>query len=316
MVRTPGARSARSSTVPAKPVTPSLEGALHIPGEQPKEEEIDVFGLTHVGKARPVNQDHFLICSLQKTVEIHATSLPDTQMLPRHSQRLAFLGVVADGVGGLSGGEEASRAAVAEITSYVSSSLNCYYAFEPSQEAAFMGALQEGVLQAHRRVTGEAEQRSQRSATTLTLVLAVWPRLYVLQVGDSRCYLLRKDKFYRLTRDQTMAERMIEEGLVDREQAESSRLAHILTSAIGGTDVTPVMTAITSRWGDVILACSDGLTKHVSEDAIQQRLSTMTSAEQVCRQLVDDALDAGGSDNITVLVGYARRGASPRDKRA
>lgn len=294
--------------MPAKSVTPSLEGALHIPGERPREEEIDVFGMTHVGKSRKTNQDHFLICSLQKTVEVHATSLPETDMLPRRSERLAFLGVVADGVGGTFGGEDASRLAVAEMTGYVSSSLNCYYAYDAHQEAAFVGALQEGVLQAHQRVRAEAEGRGQSGATTLTIVLAIWPRIYVLQVGDSRCYLLRKDKFYRLTRDQTLAERMIEEGVISREEAENSRLAHILTSAVGGTDIMPVMTAITSRWGDVLLACSDGLTKHVSEDRLRERLQTMTSAEQVCRQLVDDALDGGGSDNITVLVGYARKG--------
>jgi protein phosphatase len=259
-----------------------------------------------------VNQDHFLICSLQKTVEVHATSLPETDMLPRRSERLAFLGVVADGVGGLAGGEDASRVAVKEITGYVASSLNCYYAHDAGQEAAFMGALQEGVIQAHQRVQEDAEGRGQRGATTMTLVLAIWPRIYVLQVGDSRCYLLRKEKFYRVTRDQTMAERMIAEGLVEREQAENSRLAHILTSAVGGSDIMPVMTAITSRWGDVVMACSDGLTKHVSEDAIQERLKTLTSAEQVCRQLVDDALEGGGSDNITVLVGYARKGAAAK----
>ena len=130
--------------MPAKSVTPSLEGALHIPGERPRDEEIDVFGMTHVGKSRPANQDHFLICSLQKTLEVHATSLPETDMLPSRSERLAFLGVVADGVGGLAGGEEASRLAVKAITGYVASSLHCYYANDASQEAAFMGALQEG----------------------------------------------------------------------------------------------------------------------------------------------------------------------------
>lgn len=293
--------------MPAKSVTPSLEGFLQIPGDSPRTQEIDVFGLTHVGKSRPVNQDHFLICSLHKTVQVHATSLPETKDLPQRSERLAFLGVVADGVGGLAAGEEASRAAVAEVTSYVTSSLNCYYANDPSEEKTFVAALQEGVLSAHRRVQTEAGDRGHRSATTMTMVLAIWPRVYVVQVGDSRCYLLRKDKFYRLTRDQTMAERMVEEGLITREQAETSRMAHILTSAVGGDDIMPVTTAITSRWGDVILACSDGLTKHVAEDAIRARLEAMTSAEDVCRQLVEDALAEGGSDNITVLVGYARR---------
>jgi len=292
--------------MPANPVTPSLEAAIHVPGERPRDEEIDVFGMTHVGKRREQNQDHFLICSLQKTLEVHATSLEDISMFPRRGARLAFLGVVADGVGGQPGGAEAARLAVAEITSYVTSSLHCYYSNDPSQESQFIASLEEGVLKAHRRVRAEAAGRGEHGATTMTLVMAVWPRLYVLQVGDSRCYLLRGDKFYRLTRDQTMAERMVEEGLIKREEAERTRLAHVLTSAVGGNEIMPVMTALSSRRGDVLLACSDGLTAHVAEDRIRDRLEAMTSAEQVCRQLVDDALEGGGSDNITVLVGSTR----------
>lgn len=291
--------------MPANPVTPSLEAAIHVPGERPRDEEIDVFGMTHVGRSRAENQDHFLICSLQKTLEVHATSLEDTSMFPRHGSRLAFLAVVADGVGGLAGGKEAARIAVAEITGYVTSSLHCYYSNDPTQESTFIASLEEGVLQAHRRVQAEAQERGEHGATTMTLIMAVWPRLYVLQVGDSRCYLLRGETFYRLTRDQTMAERLVDEGLIKRAEAEHSRLAHILTSAVGGSEIMPVMTALTSRRGDVVLACSDGLTKHVPDDRIRERLRTMTSAEQVCRDLVDDALEGGGSDNITVLVGAA-----------
>lgn len=292
--------------MPAKSMTQSLEAAVHVSGERPLDEEIDVFGMTHVGKTRAENQDHFLICSLQKTLEVHATSLPDTSVFPQRGERLAFVGVVADGVGGVAGGEEAARVAVGEIAGYVTGSLHCYYTNDPTQEDSFKAALEEGVLSAHRRVQADAEGRGERGATTMTMVMAVWPRLYVLQVGDSRCYLLRGTKFYRLTRDQTLAERLIDEGLVQREEAERSRLAHVLTSAVGGTEIMPVMTALTSRRGDVLLACSDGLTKHVSEDRIRDRLQAMTSAEQVCRELVDDALEAGGSDNITVLVGAAR----------
>jgi protein phosphatase len=296
--------------MPAHSVTPSLGGLVLHPVDGPRAEEIDVFGITHTGKVRPVNQDHFLICSLHKTVQVHATSLPDPSTLPLEGERMAFLAVVADGVGGLADGEEAARAAVTEVSDYIASSLRCYYGQNPEQEATFLASLQEGVLIAHRRVQADSDQRGGKSATTLTLLLAVWPRLFVVQVGDTRCYLLRGDKLYRLTRDQTLAQKMVEAGIVTKEQAAVSRMAHVLTSAVGGSDITPVTTAITSQWGDVMLLCSDGLTKHVNEDAIRDRLRGMTSAEQACRALVDDALAAGGSDNITVLVGRAQRGAT------
>jgi protein phosphatase len=89
--------------------------------------------------------------------------------------------------------------------------------------------------------------------------------------------------------------------------AANPRLAHTLTSSIGGRQTAPVVTRMMSEWGSVGLLCSDGLTRHVSDDRIRERLRTMTSARQVCEDLLRDALDGGGSDNITILVARAVR---------
>jgi protein phosphatase len=85
--------------------------------------------------------------------------------------------------------------------------------------------------------------------------------------------------------------------------ADRSRYAHVLSSAIGGQQATPVVTRLRADWHNVHMVCSDGLTKHVSDEQIRDRLATMTSARQVCEQLLQDALDGGGSDNITIIVG-------------
>jgi protein phosphatase len=77
----------------------------------------------------------------------------------------------------------------------------------------------------------------------------------------------------------------------------------VLASAIGGSQAAPVVTGIDQRWGDVGLLCSDGLTKHVPDARIRERLSTMTSAKLACEALLEDALAGGGSDNITILIG-------------
>jgi protein phosphatase len=77
----------------------------------------------------------------------------------------------------------------------------------------------------------------------------------------------------------------------------------VLSSAIGGTEAAPVVTRITRDWGTVVLLCSDGLTKHVSDERIAERLASLTSSEQACRDLLQDALDDGGTDNITMIIG-------------
>jgi len=140
-------------------------------------------------------------------------------------------------------------------------------------------------------------------ATTLTLYLGVWPRAYLLQVGDSRCYLLHEGELVQITRDQTMAQELIDAGVLARAEASRTRWAHTLSSAIGGRQTAPIVTRLEQQWGNVGLLCSDGLTTHVPDDRIRERLQTMTSARQVCEDLLQDALDAGGSDNITILVG-------------
>jgi protein phosphatase len=97
--------------------------------------------------------------------------------------------------------------------------------------------------------------------------------------------------------------------VLTRAEGQVSGLSNVLTSAIGGQQTVPVVTRLRSEWYIVHLMCSDGLTKHVSDERIAERLGNMTSAKQVCEQLLQDALEGGGTDNITILVGRA----VPRD---
>lgn len=277
------------------------------PDRKPLDEEIDVYGLTHQGKVRTDNQDHFLICALRKQMVVNMTSLPEIDHLMGGPERLAFLAMVADGVGGGAKGAEASRIALEAVTQYVSGSMRCYYAAGSSDDRAFSEALQKGALQCHAELVrrGEESPEHRGMATTLTLFLGVWPRAYLLQVGDSRCYLLRGGELTQITRDQTMAEELVDLGVMTRADASDSRLSHTLSSSIGGRQTAPVVTGFDQNWGNVLLLCSDGLTNHVSDERIRERLRSMTSARQACEDLVQEALEGGGSDNITVIVGRA-----------
>ncbi|MGH7626302.1 MAG: PP2C family protein-serine/threonine phosphatase [Gemmatimonadaceae bacterium] len=272
---------------------------------KPDDQEIDVYGLTHPGKVRQTNEDHFLICSLRKQITVHLTSLPDTEPLTRGPERLAFLAMVADGVGGGAMGEEASRLALEAIMEYVNHCTACFYAADTKDDEVFVNALREAAMASHAHLLQRAETDpdSRGMATTLTLWLGVWPRAYLLQVGDSRCYLLHRGELRQISRDQTMAQELVDLGVLAKDDASRTPWAHTLSSAIGGEQTAPIVTRMDQEWGNVGLLCSDGLTRHVSDERIRERLLAMTSAKQACEALLQDALDGGGRDNITILVG-------------
>jgi serine/threonine protein phosphatase PrpC len=290
-------------------MTQPTGGIAAPPTRKPTDDELDVYGLTHRGKVRTTNQDHFLICSLRKQMLVHLTSLSGLDTMPVLAERLAFLAVVADGVGGSAGGETASRVAVEAVTRYIAESVQCYYSSHGESDDVFLASLQDAAAQCHEDLLelGRDQPDLEGMATTLTLWLGVWPRAYLLQVGDSRCYLLRDGVLTQLSRDQTMAQELVDAGVMARAEASRTRWAHTLSSAIGGRQAAPIVTRLELQWGNVGLLCSDGLTRHVSDDRLRDRLRAMTSARQVCEDLLQDALDDGGTDNITILVGRTKR---------
>lgn len=300
------------------------EGTSATPDRKPRNDELDVFGITHAGLRRPTNQDHFLTAILGRDLTVLQTSLgerlPDLAVIPDlpTEERAAFLAVVADGVGGSSQGEEASRLAVEAVTSYIARSLHAFYTVDPADDTTFRQALEEAARQSHEEILRRASDDTTRSgmATTLTLYFGVWPRAWLLQVGDSRYYLLRDGELTQVSRDQTVAQDLIDSGVLAPGVAERTPWAHVLSSALGGSTNAPTVTYIRNDWSNVHLLCSDGLTKHVTVDRIRERLLTMTSARQVCEDLLQDALDGGGSDNITIVVGRARAADPPANGHA
>jgi protein phosphatase len=204
------------------------------------------------------------------------------------------------------GGEEASRFALHAITAYITRSMHCYYSADPNDDSEFTHVLQEGAMRVHAKLTERSTAGDRAGmATTLTAFLGVWPRAYILQVGDSRYYTLRHGMLHQVSRDQTVAEELIAAGVIRRSDPGHDRWAHVLSSAIGGPEASPVVTAIENDWRHVHLMCSDGLTKHVGDEQIAERLRGMTSSRQACEALLQDALDGGGTDNITIIVGRA-----------
>ena len=279
---------------------------------RPLDTEIDVYGLTHPGRVRSQNQDHFLIASVGQALRVLKTSLPAApalslpELLP--GERTAFLAIVADGVGGSSNGEAASRLAVESVTRAVATRLQDLSRIAANADAV-ADALTAAARDAHEALLRHADEdpATHGMATTMTLWMGMWPHVYVLQVGDSRCYRYRQGELTQVSRDQTIAEELVQQGALSRVQALSTRWVHVLSSAIGGPVTAPAVTRIDNDWASVHLLCSDGLTKHVADDRIRERLAGMTSARDACERLLQDALDAGGTDNITIIIGAPLR---------
>ena len=262
---------------------------------------LDVFGLTDTGKKRSHNEDQFLVARLEKSMTTLFSSLESGANLGGGSEE-GYLFVVADGVGGAAAGELASGATVETLAEQIGTAIGCFYGTDPDAEHEFIEKLEAAMYAAHERVKQEIATKGSRSASTATLVTLMWPRGYIFHVGDSRGYYLRRSVLKQFTRDQTVGEFMVDAGLLTEEAARKGGLDNVLTRAIGGDESTPSIGLVDFQAGDVLMLCSDGLTKHVSDGAIRHTLDTTDTAEASCRALLDMALEGGGSDNITVVV--------------
>jgi protein phosphatase len=270
--------------------------------------KMDCHGTTDIGKVREVNADQFLIADLNKSMRVHKTSLTldDQTQLSGHSQGMLLL--VADGMGGHGSGKQASSIAVNSLMTYVLNSMHWFFRLQQDSDHDFQDDLKAALEHCQSRVRAESDNVPDREdmGTTLTMAYIIWPRLYVVHVGDSRCYLFRKSRLKRISRDHTVAQHLVEEGLL--EDAESSEWSRVLWNVIGGEsdELRPEVYKAELALGDSLLLCTDGLTRHVSDAAIAQLLAAPSSSEETCQRLVDAANEAGGTDNITVIVAHFR----------
>ena len=272
---------------------------------RPTASNIDVFGLSDRGRVRSDNQDQFLIASLHKLLRVHQSSLPPEDITTLISDSRGYILLVADGVAGRPDGQAASGTVVKTIAHHVTHLMDLYRRLDSNNEATFVSELEKSVLKSHDVLVeeGKKEHDGRGGATTLTMVAALWPNAFVIQVGDSRCYRLRDGRLQRMTQDQTLAQALVDQGTLTETEARRSPLHGVLASALGGRDMTPRIHATDCRWDDVVLLCTDGLTRHVTDEEIEAELQSPNTSQESCQRLVQLALERGGADNVTVVIG-------------
>ncbi|HMA42511.1 MAG TPA: protein phosphatase 2C domain-containing protein, partial [Gemmatimonadales bacterium] len=209
--------------------------AITIEDRRPVSADVDVFGLTDRGQVRKENQDQFLIASLHKLLRVHQSSLAADDVSPLISDTRGWLFLVADGVGGRPDGQAASGTAVKTIAHYVTHLTDLYRRLDEEKDSVFLAELEASVRRTHEvlRAESEREYGGRGGATTLTMVAALWPRAYLVQVGDSRCYRLRDGRLEQLTDDHSLVAELVRRGELSPEEAAVHPQRSVITRALG-----------------------------------------------------------------------------------
>jgi protein phosphatase len=273
----------------------------------------DVDGSSDIGKIRSTNADRFLVGRVMRSFEVLAASseVCEPGLLPGGDGGTVL--VVADGIGSSEFGHEASALTIDTIIRSFTRPLNLGQASsEVNLEQELIESLTQILIDSDARIKSEATEHPERKgmATTLTMAFVLGARAWIAHVGDSRAYIVRRGEAIRLTKDQTVAQVLVDSGALDPDVAETSRLKHILASSIGGSPshLPEVLSyRVTLEPGDALVLCTDGLTKHVTDERLGVVVGDAPSASEACRSLVQLALDDGGTDNVTVVVGRVVR---------
>jgi serine/threonine protein phosphatase PrpC len=236
---------------------------------------MEAFGLSHTGLQRAGNEDAYAVAA-----------------------SLGFF-AVADGVGGSAAGEVASRMAIDVVADAIENAAATRP--ESLSEAFLVGAVR--AANAAVRASAAHDRAKRGMGTTFTGLLVLDDRALIAHVGDSRAYLLRERRFHQLTEDHTLVNAYVRAGVMTREAAATSEIRNVIVRAVGLDEEMEVDT----RWlgvrpGDLVLLASDGLHGVVAEEIIAATLLGEHDLTRAAALLVEHANDAGGPDNVTVVL--------------
>ncbi len=268
--------------------------------------QVSFGALSHPGMVRTQNEDHFAVVRRYRAREVLLTNMPPRTYAPLCDNSYAL--AVADGVGGAAFGEIASMLALQAGYDLTTSAFKWPFKTSESESLELQEAIRVHVQMIHRRLLAESGAGSPLAGmgTTLTGALTVGFDAFVAHVGDSRAYLFRRGSLHRLTRDHTLAEQLVANGVAQSiNDAAVAGFRSVLINCLGGDfeDVSVDTCHVPLQDGDQLLLCTDGLTDMVPEAEIAQLLAEPRTTQQITQSLIDTALAHGGKDNVTVVLG-------------
>jgi protein phosphatase len=273
------------------------------------EVQVDFGALSHPGNVRPNNEDHYMVGRLDRTMQILLTNVPEGHLPTGHVDTV-FGMLVADGMGGAAAGEVASSAAIRFLVDLVLSTPDWIMRLDEETIKEVMRRTE----QRFHKITQSLKELALADptlfgmGTTLTLVCSLGADMIIGHVGDSRAYLFRGGRLEQLTRDHTIVRVLLDKGMIGLEEAARHPLRNVLLNVLGsrGDPVDAEVDQLRLADGDRILLCTDGLTDMIPDTAIAEVLGRSLPSADTCQILVDLALEAGGKDNVTVVLGHYR----------
>jgi serine/threonine protein phosphatase PrpC len=264
---------------------------------------VELHAKSDVGRVRRGNEDNFLVLELSKQQTWTGT---DSNAAPKDLARFdlgekGLVLVVSDGMGGALAGDVASRMAVDSVRDMImgKNADGC------DQETALVDCLKKATVYANQAIHDKSQEDSRCAGmgATFTGAAVHGDLLDLVQVGDSRGYLIRKDQIRLATKDQSLVQQLVDVGQISEAEAETHMFRNVILQALGAQgDVTPVTGRIRLRRGDTLLLCSDGLSGKLRSEDIQNIVADNNDLAKACDELIAEANNRGGEDNITVIL--------------
>ncbi len=270
---------------------------------------VEIHATSHIGRVRKGNEDNYLL--LNVTGEKRWTGSQDDSEFVIETQKFEIdengvVIAVSDGMGGALAGEVASTMAVETVSERILEQ-DMELTMEPgAKDQLLISRLYDATLYANYLIHNQGRTDPQYTGMGATFTgIGVTPNAAdIIQVGDSRAYLVRSEKIYQVTKDQSLVQQLIDAGQISAEEAETHSLKNVILQALGAqNEIYPVSARVQPHQNDVFLLCSDGLSNKVSAASMQRIvIANFDKLENACVELVREANQNGGEDNITVII--------------
>ncbi len=267
---------------------------------------VQLHAKSDVGRVRRGNEDNYLLIDLATSRTWSGSDGPqspdDMRQVSLGQQGLVL--VVSDGMGGALAGDVASRMAIEAVRDVLMGNNDNESGCDP--DSSLIDCLKHATMQANRAIHYKSLEDSRCSGMGATLTGAAirGDKLDLVQVGDSRAYVMRGERIRLATKDQSLVQQLVDVGQISEEEAETHMFRNVILQALGAqNELTPATASIQLRQGDMLLLCSDGLSGKLRNEEIRQIVSELhDNLAEACAALVAGANERGGEDNITVVL--------------
>lgn len=270
---------------------------------------VEIYASSHIGRVRKGNEDNYLLLHLTNAKSWTSTQSADGFIIETQRFEIDDQGIVlavSDGMGGALAGEVASKMAVETVSERLLHN-DPEKTFSPDQyDESLIAKLYDATVSANYIIhqQGRTDPQFQGMGATFTGVGITREAVDLIQVGDSRAYLIRNAKMYQITKDQSLVQQLIDANQISPEEAETHALKNVILQALGAqNEIYPVPARLHPQRDDILLLCSDGLSNKVSKEDMQRIvLDNLDSLDDACAQLIKEANERGGEDNITLII--------------